>query len=176
MSRSDAQTLLSDCQSGTSAQITRTWVGYEGVEEFIVHIPVCPGGTFWGSNSGKDFEFTLSDDREVSIACPGKSTAPCVVTGTGIQQRAGHSCVYGSDCITGYCHFGMAPYGYCTCDPATEAGCTSPRECFSSQEIEEIQGITDYSPSCFLPVGSSCSQDWDCVTQSCVDGTCASSG
>jgi hypothetical protein len=211
ISRANAQTMLSDCQSGGSAQVARSWEGiWETVDALNVNIPVCPGGTFAGSANGNSFHFTLSDYRTIDIQCQQGSDV-CVMTGSGIQQQAGEACVYdadclymatcvgvdastgtpgscilpfqasgcqfvngGSDCETDYCFTGgFSPpiYGYCSCHPETNAGCTSPTQCYTGDE----QGFSDSGPACLLPVGESgCAQDYECVGRNvfCVSGVC----
>lgn len=85
ISRSDAQAMLADCQSGGTAHIARTWAGWESVAALNVNIPVCPGNGFTGYAGGDNFKFTMSDSREIEIACDG--TNPCTMTGTGTFGR-----------------------------------------------------------------------------------------
>lgn len=97
ISKQNVQTMFSDCTGDGSAQIARSWAGWETVAALNVNIPVCPGKTVTGMPNGNTFSFTLSDSRKIDIDCQNSDT--CVMTGSGIQQLAGDACVYDSDCL-----------------------------------------------------------------------------
>jgi hypothetical protein len=90
------------------------------------------------------------------------------------KAMIGEDCQVDEDCITNSCFFGEilpGSPGTCTCNPMTNAGCEGDFVCYSSNDITEIQGVADDLPTCYLPIGSPCS-DVELISSACVTKNC----
>lgn len=89
----------------------------------------------------------------------------CRLTLNGI----GEDCLRDTDCETAFCwaDWFIKPDqpGRCKCNYKTNEGCSDGRDCLFPMPPGS-------APSCFLSSGSTCVNDADCYSESCVDNTC----
>ena len=79
-------------------------------------------------------------------------------------------CLDPSECESGYCwaEWYIVPEepGYCRCNPNTSEGCPDGMECL-------FPWVSEAAPDCFLPEGSTCSDNAECFSGSCFNNKCA---
>ena len=79
-------------------------------------------------------------------------------------------CLEDTECESGYCwaDWLMEPQqpGICRCNIATDEGCPDGSDCLFPLPPGS-------APSCFLPVGATCSNNAECFSSSCHENVCA---
>lgn len=97
---------------------------------------------------------------------------------TDILLSMGSSCADSEECETGYCHNPIEDNRdpTCTCNPATNEGCTGDFVCIDSAMIrsETDTELRQPAPTCYLPPGAQCepsTDDGQCLTYTCNPST-----
>jgi hypothetical protein len=87
----------------------------------------------------------------------------------------GADCWIDSDCEFNHCQTTQAigVLGSCTCNPTTTSGCNGRETCYSADEQDLATSIVDVGPRCLLPVGATCTDAAECLTDACasIDGS-----
>lgn len=104
--------------------------------------------------------------------CESNTCVKPIASDPGVcKLPLGADCRNNADCEFKKCQPSQAfgSPGSCTCNPTDDKGCAGTGEtCFSASEQQLATSIVDVGPRCMLPVGASCAESFECLTDACV--------
>lgn len=172
MSKTLAQALFTHCPN--PAYVDRVFPNGG-----IHNLQVCPSassGTTKRTMGGAPtdiYTYDMPDSKQLVVSCPSNQV-DCTMSGSALLLPAYLECIDPSDCESNSCSQKLdATFSCDVCNATTNYPCDSLRQCYSMEDIEVAQSLSDANPACLIPVGGDCSNDeYGCLTRECHAGTC----